>query len=180
MEKGKSFMDNFAPYDPPVKQGLIQVNDHADNRYVSAYGAPRYELSTTDQAMLNSVVIAASEITARRQTNHLVSSDDNAITQAQASLVYSTAYTIPIALITGGICLLGYWNEGGGGGFYTLLWLISWGICTLIVLALNRQQGLWHSASGIAHHEIESRERVALHAIDKHIALIEKRWERQS
>ncbi len=112
-----------------------------------------------------------------RQLGHSVKSDDTAITQAKASLLYSVAYAITLGVITAGVCLIGYLSEGGGGTFYALLWLVSWGVCVLVALAVNRQQGLWFSSAGIAHHEIDSREKVAMHAIDRHIEMIEKRWE---
>jgi len=46
----------------------------------------------------------------------------------------------------------------------------------LVALAVNRKQGLYHSATGIAHHEIESREALARYALDKHVDLICARW----
>jgi hypothetical protein len=53
--------------------------------------------------------------------------------------------------------------------------MVVWGLACLGALAVNRWQGLHYSPSGIAHHEIDSRERVALHAIDRHAEIIERR-----
>ncbi len=144
--------------------------------YLPARTQPSYELSTTDQSILSSAVHAAAEITMPRQIGHRVNSDDTAITQAKASLLYSIAYAVALGLITAGVCFLGYLSEGGGGGFYALLWLVSWGTCVLVALAINRHQGLWFSSAGIAHHEIQSREKVAMYTIDRHVELIEKKW----
>ncbi len=73
------------------------------------------------------------------------------------------------------------------------------GICkNPLILALNRRQGLHHSATGISHHEIDARERmhatnaeveierirqageVAKHAIDSTSQLMQKRWQIES
>lgn len=109
---------------------------------------------------------------------HIVRSDDTALTQVQASLVYSAAYAFAAALITGGIILTAWMQYGTGddGSNYVVLWLLLWGLSVLIALIVNRAQGLHHSSTGIAHHEIESRERLAMYAIDRHVELIEKRW----
>ena len=107
---------------------------------------------------------------------HIVRSDDDALTHAKASLLYSIAYAFAAALITGAICFVGYLSEGGGGEFYLVVWLFFWGLSVLAVLYFNRGQGLHHSATGIAHHEIESREKVALFTISKHVELVKEKW----
>ena len=145
-------------YEEQKDLGLIR---ESAPRFLPAKTHNPRELSTTDQNLLSNAVHAAAEMTARRQMGHLVRSDDTAITQAKASLLYSVAYAFAAALITGAICFVGYLNEGGGGAFYTVVWLFFWGASVLAALAINRHQGLWHSSTGIAHHEIESRERVA-------------------
>lgn len=113
---------------------------------------------------------------AHRQMSHLARSEDTAVTNAQASLLYSAAYAIPAAMITGGILLMAFLVLGGDLGLYALFWLVIWGICILVALIFNRWQGLWFSPAGLDHHEIQSRERIACHTIDKHVELIEKRW----
>lgn len=55
-------------------------------------------------------------------------------------------------------------------------YLFFWGLAVLVSLMLNRKQGLHHSSTGIAHAEIESRERVALHTINQHVELIKEKW----
>jgi hypothetical protein len=113
---------------------------------------------------------------AHRQMTHHARSDDSAITNALASLIYSVAMGSAAAMITAGILFIAYNLLGGDEGLYAIAWLVTWGICVLVALLRNRLQGLWHSPTGIAHHEIESRERIALYAIDRHVQLIEKRW----
>jgi hypothetical protein len=110
--------------------------------------------------------------------SHIVRSDDTAVTQAYASLIYSAAYGFAAALITAGMVLILWIKYGvaGEGGDYALLWLLLWGISILVALIINRLQGLKYSSSGIARHEIDSRERIAMYIVDKHIELIEKRW----
>ena len=123
-------------------------------------------------------VNAAGEMMTHRQMTHIVRSDDTAVTQAYASLLYSAAYAFAAALITGGIILTAWLRYGAqdNGGDYALAWLLLWGLSILAALIVNRSQGLFYSSSGIAHHEIDSRERIAMYAMDKHIELIEKRW----
>ena len=105
--------------------------------------------------------------------------DDNAITHAQATLIVSGAYIGAAAMITGGLLLIAWLFRalGDGWGAYTYTGLIVWGLCVLAALWGNRRQSLWHSPSGIAHHEIDSRERLARHAIDTHAHLLRRRWE---
>lgn len=129
-----------------------------------------------DRGILTSAVDAASDMVSHRQMSHFVRSDDNAVSQAQGSLLYSLAYSLAAAMITGGIILMAWIVRGGAGSDYAIAFLVVWGICVLVALAVNRKQGLHHSATGIAHHEIESRERMGMYAIDKHVELIRERW----
>jgi len=80
-------------------------------------------------------------------------------------------------LISGGILLLASSVLGGDERHYALLFLILWGGCFLAALAYNRWQGLWFSPAGLEHHEIDSRERIAMFAIEQHIGLIKAKWE---
>lgn len=104
----------------------------------------------------------------------------DAVENAQASLMYSKAI---IAVFAGGLLGLLFlaWLRWGGdiatyAGLYVLL--LSGG--GLLALVVNRKQGLHHSSTGIAHHQIDSAERVAMYAIDTHAELMEKRWRLES
>ncbi len=105
--------------------------------------------------------------------------DDSAITHAKATLLVASAYIAAAGMITAGLLLIVFLYRGLGEGFavYTFTGLIVWGIATLAALFGNRKQSLWHSPTGIAHHELDSRERLARHAIDTHAHLLLKRWE---
>jgi len=105
--------------------------------------------------------------------------DDDAITHAKATLLVSAAYIAAAGLITGGLLLIVWLFRGLGEGWaaYTFTGLIAWGVTTLLALFGNRRQSLHHSPTGIAHHELDSRERIAVHAIDTHAELLLKRWE---
>ena len=104
--------------------------------------------------------------------------DDDAISHAKATLMVSAAYIVAAAMITVGLLLIAYLFRalGDGWGAYTYTGLILWGVCVLATLWGNRKQSLHHSSTGIAHHEIDSRERLARHAIDTHAELLLKRW----
>ncbi len=112
------------------------------------------------------------------QTGH-ARQDDDAITHAKATLLVALAYIIAAGMITVGLLLIVWLYRGLGEGFaaYTYTGLIIWGLCVLASLWGNRKQSLWHSPTGIAHHELDSRERIARHAIDTHAGLLLKRWE---
>lgn len=153
-----------------LEQGYIQPQTN----YVPA--APQVHLHDNERGIIQAAVAGAADMVSQRPLSHLVRSDDNAVTQAQGSLLYSVAYALATALITGGLLLLAWVIMGGEGSRYAMLWLVVWGACVLVALAVNRWQGLYHSSTGIAHHEIDSRERLAAYAIEKHVALIEKRW----
>jgi hypothetical protein len=91
----------------------------------------------------------------------------------------SAAYIGAAAMITLGLLLLAWLFRALGDRFalYALVGLIGWGGAVLWALWSNRRQGLYHSPSGIAHHELDMRERVARHAIDTHAALLLRQLE---
>jgi uncharacterized membrane protein len=105
--------------------------------------------------------------------------DDSAITHAKATLLISSAYIIAALMITSGLLLIVWMFRGLGDEFaaYAYAGLIIWGLCILAALFGNRKQSLHHSPTGIAHHELDSRERIAHHAIDTHASLLIRRWE---
>lgn len=105
--------------------------------------------------------------------------DDSAITHAKATLLVSAAYIVAAGMVTAGLLLVVWMYRGLGEGWATYAYtgLIVWGVCILAALWGNRRQSLHHSPTGIAHHELDSRERVAMHAIDVHADLLIKRWE---
>ena len=105
--------------------------------------------------------------------------DDSAITHAKATLLVSSGYIVAAAMITAGLLLIVWLFRGLGDGWstYTFTGLVAWGVAILVALWGNRRQALHHSPTGIAHHELDSRERIARHAIDTHAELLIKRWE---
>lgn len=127
-------------------------------------------------------------------TGHIRHVDD-AVTNAKASLLYSKAIIAVVSIGITAILFLVYLDQGGDLGIYFGIELLALSGAGLLTLLYNRHQGLHHSASGIAHHElktqekiarrhaevqeyeIDSRERIALHMIDEHARLIERRWE---
>jgi hypothetical protein len=106
-------------------------------------------------------------------------SDDSAISNATATLMVSGAYVIAAAMVTAGLLLVVWLFRGLGDGWaaYTFTGLIAWGVAILVALWGNRKQSLHHSPSGISHHEIDSREKIALHAVDVHAKLLMAKWE---
>jgi hypothetical protein len=169
-------MPDYITIDEQEKLGLRR-QAHSSN-LVAPY--THNEITAPEQGVVHAALAAAGTVMAHRQMAHLSKSEDTALTNAFASLFYSLAYSVAGALITGGILCLAFLLFGGDEGVYLLIWLILWGICLLAALAYNRWQGLWFSPAGLDHHEIESRERIAMHAIDKHIELIERRWSLKS
>ena len=167
-------MSNVVSREEQIRQGLIRP----PTNYLPARPIGNFEFHDNERGILKGAVDAAGEMMTHRQMTHIVRSDDTAVTQAYASLIYSAAYAFAAALITGGIILTAWLKYGtqDNGGDYALVWLLLWGLSILAALIVNRSQGLYYSSSGIAHHEIDSRERIAMYAMDKHIELIEKRW----
>lgn len=155
------------------EMGLLPRHQAAGDRFVP--GHDRHELTAADQAVLASALRAGADMITHRQASHHARSDDNAMGLALASLVYSLAYGVALLLITGGLLLAGYMTLGGDGGRWLTAWLVVWGLACLGALAVNRWQGLHYSPAGLAHHEIDSRERIAVHAIDRHADIIERR-----
>jgi hypothetical protein len=167
-------MSNYITIDEQEETGLRRRNTAYPVNYVSGYG--KGEITSNEQMVLGHSLSAAGDMMAHRQISHIVRTDDTAITQAWASLLYSLAFAFAAAIITAGIVLMSWLILGGSGKWYGLAWLVIWGICVLVALVMNRGQGLHFSSAGIAHAEIKSRETVAIHAINKHVELLEKKW----
>lgn len=165
-------MADYVTREEQQQMGLLRPQE----RFVPARAYQAHELTNSEQAMLGQAVDAAGNMIAHRQMTHIARSEDNAVTGAVASLIYSAAYGVAAAIITTGMLILAWLLIGGDSILYVLIGLILWGICILVSLMINRWQGLWFSPTGLGHHEIESREHVAIHAIDRHVQLIEKRW----
>ena len=104
--------------------------------------------------------------------------DDDAMTHARATLLVSSAYVVAAGMITGGMLLVGWQFRALGDAWagYVYAGLIIWGVAVLTSLWGNRRQSLHHSPSGISHHELDSRERIARRAIDTHADLLITRW----
>jgi hypothetical protein len=147
------------------------------NTYLPA--RPYTDISMTEQTILSTAITGSAQVMAQRQMAHLSRSDETPLTNALASLIYSLAYSAAGWLITGGILFIAYNLVGGDKAIYVIAWLILWGICFLGALYMNRRQGFWFSPAGLDHAEIQSRERIAFHVIDKHIELIKARWEKE-
>jgi hypothetical protein len=137
---------------------------------------PYPDISMTEQGIISTAINGSAQVMAQRQMAHLSRNDETPITNALASILYSLAYSAAGWLITGALLLLAYTIIGGDEAIYVLILFVVWGCCLLGALYLNRRQGLWFSPAGLDHAEIQSRERIAMHVINRHIDLIEKRW----
>ncbi len=104
--------------------------------------------------------------------------DDDALSHARATLLVSAAYIIAAGMITAGLLLLAWLFRGLGDRWavYAYVGILAWGVAVLLALYGNRRQGLHHSPTGVAHSEIESRERLAKYAIHTQAHLLLARW----
>jgi hypothetical protein len=125
------------------EQEEMGVRRPSSRNYITPYS--RSEITQSERDVLGQVVNAAGQMIAHRQMTHHARSDDSAITNALASLIYSVAMGSAAAMITAGILFIAYNLLGGEGGLYAIAWLVTWGICVLVALLRNRLQGLWHS-----------------------------------
>lgn len=150
-----------------------RVNHRDRSTFVPA--APQRQELTTVQPSSPSIIDL---LPPAAHTGH-ARMDDSAITHAKATLLVSSAYIVAAGMITGGLLLVAWLFRalGDAWGLYVYGGLIVWGVCVLAALWGNRRQSLHHSPTGIAHHELDSRERIARHAIDTHAELLVKRWE---
>jgi hypothetical protein len=107
--------------------------------------------------------------------------DDDALSHARATLLVASAYIIAAGMITAGLLLViwAFRALGDAVAIYFYFGIIFWGVCILVALYSNRRQGLHHSPTGVAHHELDSRERLARHAIDQQVRLLLERWKRE-
>ncbi len=104
--------------------------------------------------------------------------DDDALTHARATLLVSAAYIIAAGMITAGLLLLAWLFRGLGDRWavYAYVGVLAWGVAVLLAIYGNRRQGLHHSPTGVAHHELDSRERLARLAIETQARLLLERW----
>ena len=119
-----------------------------------------------------------------RDTTAHTRQNDSAMTVAKSSAFYAMLYIIAFALGAGILLTLAWWNRGGEFVFYFATYAVLLTGFSLWMLERNRERGLHHSSTGIAHHEldveveeIQSRERIALGVVDRHIALLERKLE---
>src|SRR5689334_3230018 len=106
-------MNNRVSYEEQQAQGLVRTQH--PYRYIPAQAPGSINFTDVDRGIVDSSVTAAGEMMTHRQMTHIVRSDDTALTQAQASLVYSAAYAFAAALITGGIVLIAWLKYGATG-----------------------------------------------------------------
>lgn len=140
--------------------------------YVSPHA--RGELRHEHVDVLRNGVQMAGNVMGNGQQTHHARSEDSAMSIAGASLMYSSAYGVVFLVVT---VLLGWlaWTKLDADPVLVVAGVgVLWGCATYYALHRNREQGLHYSAAGIAHHEIDSRETVAIHAIDAHLAIVEK------
>lgn len=108
--------------------------------------------------------------------------DDDDLVRAKAHLVVSAGYVLAAAMTIAGLLILAFLAGLFGEAIsrYVAVWIGGVGIVALLVMAINRRQQHHYSAAGIGHHDIESRERIARHAIDTHADLLIRQWEIQN
>ena len=133
------------------------------------------ELTPVEGEILISGQQMAGNLAKESHSSHIRQTDD-AISHAQASLLYSQSYMKVFAIVTGALLAIIYIARGGDLMVYFFGWLVAWGIAGLIILAVNRWQGLHHSSSGVAHAQIKATKDVAIFAIDRHCTMLERKW----
>lgn len=120
----------------------------------------------------------------RRERDHSghTRQTDTAMSVAQASRYYAWQYIYVAAGAMFGLLFLVWLLAGGNLGLYVASYIFGLAAVGMLALYGNRKQGLRHSATGIAHHqldnekaEIEGRNATALAIVDKHLALLEKK-----
>jgi len=133
------------------------------------------ELTPVEGEIVISGQQMAGNLAKESHSSHIRQTDD-ALTHAQASLLYSQSYMKVFAIVTGALLAIIYIARGGDLMVYFFGWLVAWGIAGLIILAVNRWQGLHHSSSGVAHAQIKATKDVAIYAIDRHCTMLERKW----
>lgn len=171
----------------PVQQPIVRPMSEAESQALQAVT----QLPALPQGQVISVPKQQPA-----HTSHARHTDDP-ITNAQASLLYSVAYGVAAGLVIFALLLLAAFRYGVAIDFLdgVGIEICVTGLVTIIAMAINRQQGLNHSAPGIERRQIKadetmhsrtmdveeeriaSHERIAMHAIDTHARLLEKRWQ---
>jgi hypothetical protein len=168
-------MTEIVSREEQYRRGLLP---QARQPFVSASAAGG-GLTESERGVLGAAVSAAGDMVTHRQQTHHAHSDDDAMSIASASLWYSVVYMVVfLVVVMAGAGVVWWFVADIDAPLLVLGALLVWGGASYLILGYNREQGLHHSPSGIAHAEIKSREEVAHHAIDAHIYLLEKRWEK--
>lgn len=149
----------------------------------------KYELSTWVQAdqppapivRMDDQLPTLADIALRGSHQHLARQDDDAVTHARAHLIVSAGYIGAAALTIAGLLILAGLAGlfGHDLGRYIAIWIGGVGVAALVVMFANRRQQHHYSAAGIAHHDLDVRERIARHAIDTHAELLLAQWRLQ-
>ena len=152
------------------------MTEHDIKQY-KTYVAPQREAQSAELGPVDAPYSVGDIVHSNAHTGH-ARQDDNALTHAKASLLVSAAYGVAAGMITLGLLLIVWIFHALGDrlAVYFYAGLLSWGVFTLVILLLNRRQGLHHSSSGIAHHEIDAKTDIAFHAIDTHAELLREKW----
>ena len=108
-------------------------------------------------------------------------SHDDALTLATASLLYSRAYMWVFGVVISALLAIAWVvvRDDAMLAVLIVVGVVSWGWSSYSILSHNREQGLHHSPTGIEHARIESQVELGKYAIDKHIYILERQWERE-
>lgn len=101
---------------------------------------------------------------------HTAKSDDTAVTITIGSLIYSAVYmAVFFVVVLAGVGLVLWYNSRVDPPIVGMVALLVWGGASYGILSYNREQGLYHSATGIAHHQIDSEERRGKYALGLYV-----------
>lgn len=145
----------------PALRGEIVEDDH------NAITTAEAQLMTSGHQLANVALTGRSGHSRAEQS-------DTALTHAQAHLVASAPVVGGLVITTSGLVLLGWLLAGGSVALWISIELVIVGAGSVIALQRSRRAGLEHTPAGVERHEIDARSRVAMYAIDRHCAMVER------
>lgn len=153
--------ENFVSYEEQLRSGLVPP---PRKNFVSVPKDNVRVMTPHESAAFGTITqVQPAQASQRREFVQLdnthsghVRHDDNPVINAQASLLYSAAYIAVFFMALLAMLIITDLADGDGLAFFGIL-IGGTSIFALGILAVNRAQGLKHSATGIAHAEVKTR-----------------------
>lgn len=151
--------------------GLVQRNT-----FVPAATTPRaVSITEAEARVIEGAQNLAHQVIGAPNTSH-TRQDDNAISVAWAAVIAAIPYSLVFLVVASFLGIIVIHIDFLDAPETWGLVFIAWGMFSSGVYYMERRQGLYHSAAGVSHHEIDGKENVAITAVMEHNKSLRYKW----